>query len=338
MIGFAKRSVYPNLGLAERSGALFEVAPDIASLRLGWVNVYFLGEPGASHWVLVDSGPPGFASRIRLAAQERFGPGAKPAAIILTHGHFDHSGGLHQLLQHWNVTVFAHRMELPFLNGRCSYPPADPTVGGGIISWLSVFFPRKAIVLGSHVQPLPNDGKMPGLAGWRWIHTPGHTPGHVSLFREHDRALIAGDAFATLRQESFWAGLFQTPGFFGPPAYFTTDWQAARESAEHLAAMKPKLIGAGHGIPLRGEEMLSLFRNFAGHFDSIALPRKGRYLKHPVLAGNTGILSIPPAPENRFLRNLIWLGLIGGGAWLAANLVTRHRDKELRQGPKLENQ
>jgi hypothetical protein len=95
--------------------------------------------------------------------------------------------------------------------------------------------------------------------------------------------------------------------------------------------MKPKLIGAGHGIPLRGEEMLSLFRNFAGHFDSVALPQQGRYLKHPVLAGSTGILSIPPAPKNRLLRNLLWLGLIGSGAWIITRLVARNRDNESRK-------
>ena len=40
------------------------------------------------------------------------------------------------------------------------------------------------------------------MPGWRWVHTPGHTAGHVSLFRDADRTLIAGDAFVTTKQES----------------------------------------------------------------------------------------------------------------------------------------
>ena len=48
---------------------------------------------------------------------------------------------------------------------------------------------------------LPSDGTVPHLPDFKWIHTPGHTPGHISLFREKDQALIVGDAFVTVKQE-----------------------------------------------------------------------------------------------------------------------------------------
>src|SRR5690606_25960155 len=116
---------------------------------------------------------------------------------ILTHGHFDHVGGIEQLVQEWEVPVYAHPMELPYLTGKSSYPPGDPAVGGGAIAMLSPLYPRGPIDLGPHVQPLPEDGSVPGMAGWRWIATPGHSPGHVALFRDADRTLIAGDALVT---------------------------------------------------------------------------------------------------------------------------------------------
>lgn len=49
---------------------------------------------------------------------------------------------------------------------------------------------------------LPSDGSVPGPSEWRWLHTPGHTAGHVSLFRERDGLLLAGDALATVDQDS----------------------------------------------------------------------------------------------------------------------------------------
>ena len=52
------------------------------------------------------------------------------------------------------------------------------------------------------MQALPEDGSIPHLPDWEWIYTPGHSPGHVSFFREKDLTLIVGDAFVTVKQES----------------------------------------------------------------------------------------------------------------------------------------
>ena len=72
------------------------VPSDLAYLTIGVVNVCLFGRPGAPNggWVLIDAGLPGSASRIRRAAHEWIGPWARPSAIVLTHGHFDHVGAL----------------------------------------------------------------------------------------------------------------------------------------------------------------------------------------------------------------------------------------------------
>src|SRR3954447_4402179 len=178
---------------------------DVAYLRTGIVNVILYGRPGApgGSWVLVDAGLPGSAGRIRHAAEEWIGPWARPAATGLTHGHFDHVGALSELVRHWDVPVYAHRLELPYLTGRSAYPPPDPTVGGGVMARTSPLFPNHAYDFRPHVMPLPAEGIVPFLPDWRWIPTPGHSPGHVSFFRDSDRTLIAGDAFVTQKQESF---------------------------------------------------------------------------------------------------------------------------------------
>src|SRR5215210_3283351 len=251
------------------------VAPDLAYLRTGIVNVCLSGRPGAPNgsWVLIDAGLPGMATRILRAAQEWIGPWARPAGIVLTHGHFDHVGSLRTLAEQWDVPVYAHRLEHPYLSGRSAYPPPDPTVGGGAMAALSGLYPRGPINMGQRLRALPEDGSVPGMPGWRWIHTPGHTPGHVSFFREKDRTLVAGDAFVTTRQESALAVLTQWPELHGPPAYFTPDWEAARDSVERLAALEPLRVIAGHGRPLRGEQMLAGLHHLADRFVQEAVPQ-----------------------------------------------------------------
>src|SRR5918997_365282 len=117
----------PNLGRAPR-----RVTDDVAYLRTAIVNVFFYGTPDAGDrgWVLIDAGMPGSTQRIVDAAAERFGWGARPAAIVLTHGHFDHVGALKELARRWDAPVYAHPLELPYLTGRSPYPPPDPTLGG----------------------------------------------------------------------------------------------------------------------------------------------------------------------------------------------------------------
>ena len=276
-----------------------EVAPDIAYQRRLIVNVVFFGKAGAGsgRWVLRDAGIPGSTDDILRAAETRFGVGARPVGIIMTHGHFDHVGALEDLLELWNVPVYAHRLELPYLNGGSSYPPPDPGVGGGLMSAMSRFYPRGPVNVSDWLHTLPEDGAVPGMAGWRWIHTPGHTPGHISLWRATDRTLIAGDAFITTDQESAYAVTVQRPELHGPPMYYTTDWGAARKSVERLASLEPELVVCGHGRAMKGEAMRAALHTLAREFDRVAVPDKGRYVGRPAEADAHGVTYVPPKEQ-----------------------------------------
>jgi glyoxylase-like metal-dependent hydrolase (beta-lactamase superfamily II) len=263
---------------AEEVVQLDAVAAGVSGVRIILVNVFAVAHD--TGWTLIDAGLTGSGARLIEWARTQFGA-RPPSAIVLTHGHFDHVGAIDVLRRTWNVPIYCHPEELPYVTGARAYPPPDPTVGGGIMARMSALYPREPIDLENQVHPLPVDGTVPTLPGWRWIHTPGHSAGHVSLFRDADRTLIVGDAFCTTKQESFLAVATQRPELHGPPAYFTTDWDAARRSVELLAALRPAHIAPGHGRPMSGTETIQALQELAARFDEVARPEQGRYVEHP---------------------------------------------------------
>ena len=287
------------------------VTKDVVRLQVIMVNVYFISETkeGKTTWFLVDAGLGQCAARIKKTAEYLYGPGAKPEGILLTHGHFDHIGALVDLAQEWDVPIYAHPLEIPYLMGQSSYPPPDPTVGGGTLAAMASLYPKKPITVFSKIIRFSEDGQIPGLDDWRVIHTPGHTPGHVSFFRESDKTLIAGDAFVTVKQESLLAVLQQKQEVHGPPSYFTSDWQAAQRSVADLAALAPEIAACGHGKPMKSRQMRDQLTYLSEHFAEKAVPRHGRYVHHPAKANQSGVTEVPPAPSPSWVTQLGVAGL-----------------------------
>jgi glyoxylase-like metal-dependent hydrolase (beta-lactamase superfamily II) len=300
-----------------------EVTSGVAFMRCAMVNVAVIGD--RTRWILIDAGLPGYATSIREAAAGRFGAGSRPEAIVLSHGHFDHVGSLETLLEEWDVPVYAHRLEMPYLTGRSPYPPPDPLVGRGSMALLSRLYPRGPVDIGARLGELPSDGSVPSAPEWRWIHTPGHTPGHVSLFRDRDRTLLSADALITTKQESMLAVLAQRCELHGPPAYFTQDWDASRESVRALDRLDPQLVLAGHGQPWGGDDMRTRLRALAADFDAVERPRFGRYGKQPAIADETGVVMLPPDPLPPLLAGAGAMLATAGLVWMAQRHARRER-------------
>lgn len=254
----------------------WEVAAGVWGLRTLFANTAFIGRSG-SDWILVDTGLGNFAGSIMHIAREQFGK--PPQAIVLTHGHFDHVGNLKELLEEWKGTpVYAHPLELPYLTGKEDYPPADPSVGGGLMAVAAPLYPHRGIDLDAAVHPLPEDGTVPGAKGWAWVHTPGHSPGHISLFRPEDRVLVAGDALITVKQESAFAVITQHKELHGPPAYFTLDWVEAEKSVRKLALLDPQVLLAGHGLPMAVPELSPALAHLCKTFKELSVPTQGKFV------------------------------------------------------------
>lgn len=257
-----------------------EIKSDILVMNFTVVTACLVGTPrkNSNEWVLVDTGLENSGDYILKCVIERFGENSRPKAIILTHGHFDHVGSVIKLSELWNVPVYIHKLEMPYISGKKDYPLADPTVDEGMVAKMSPSFPHRRIDISFRAVELPSDGSVPGMPGWRWIHTPGHTEGHVSLFREKDRVLIVGDAFTTTKQESLLSVVTQREKISGPPKYLTTDWKAAEDSIKRLKDLNPLVVIPSHGKPMKGEDVTKHLEMLVNHFDEIAKPQQGKFV------------------------------------------------------------
>jgi glyoxylase-like metal-dependent hydrolase (beta-lactamase superfamily II) len=266
--------------LAAMTESTLQITPDILILQFTIVNACIVSASSTrgNQWILVDTGLENSGEFILQAAEEKFGKDSRPEAIILTHGHFDHVGSVIELSNHWEVPVYIHQLELPYITGKKDYPLADSTVDEGLVAKMSTTFPHRSINIGYRAAALPLDGSVPGIPGWEWIHTPGHTEGHISLFRKKDGVLIVGDAVSTIKQESLMSVLTQNEEISGPPKYLTTDWISAEKSVKRLSDLKPSLAIPSHGQPMKGEELTCHLEMLVNNFDKIAKPEQGRFV------------------------------------------------------------
>lgn len=131
--------------------------------------------------VLIDTGFPGQFEDIQVE-MERVGiPVDKLKVVILTHQDIDHIGSLPELLQRCgsNIKVYAHELDKPYIEGEL------PLLKDG-----NVENPPKGKVSNTVI-----DGQeLPYCGGIQILHTPGHTPGHISLYLKQSKTLIAGDS------------------------------------------------------------------------------------------------------------------------------------------------
>ncbi len=216
-------------------------------------NVYFV-RSGLS-WVLIDTSWPNRGQVIKQTAERLFGAGTRPAAILLTHTHGDHSGSALELARSWDLPVYVHPGELPLAAGKYLPQYGDP-IGRWLIGPLMRLMPRRAARMAAKAsiteaaQAFNPEAGVPGLPDWECIPTPGHTPGHVCFFRPGDRVLITGDAVLTLNFNSLRDLLRWKQRVSGPPWISTWNWPAAKQSVAALARLDPQVLAPGHGTPM----------------------------------------------------------------------------------------
>lgn len=214
-----------------------QLAEDVHQLK-GWprnaINVYVIGD------VLIDAATRQAEKRIMRQLA-----GRTIAAHALTHAHPDHQGSSHAVCERLGIPLWCGQGDVPAMEtpGAIKNPKAP--------RWLNRVQERFWTGPPHPVSRALGEGDE--VAGFTVLETPGHSPGHVSFWRESDRTLIVGDVLGNM---NFITGI---PGLNTPPDLFTPDPARNRESARRLAELRPALACFGHGAPLRDPGKLSEF-------------------------------------------------------------------------------
>jgi hydroxyacylglutathione hydrolase len=194
----------------------------LSSFPPNLINAYLVED------VLVDARTP--ASR-RSVLRELHG--REVTAHVVTHAHPDHFGSSHAVCEALGIPLLAGAADVHAI--ETASPPLPPG--------------RRARLLQNGPMPDPHPvaralGEGDEIAGFTVLETPGHTPGHIALWRASDRTLIGGDVF------------FNLPRLGPPPKLLTLDPAANRESMRRLAALRPALALFGHGPAVRDPQKL----------------------------------------------------------------------------------
>jgi len=204
------------------------------------INAYLIGD------VLVDTGVKQSAEKIPGLLADR-----QLSAIALTHAHGDHAGSARRLADRLGVPVWCgERDRQAAETGRLAVAPALRRPRLAALANAAAGFDGVPVA-----RTLAEGDALP--AGFTVLDTPGHSPGHVSFWREADRTLICGDVFFNMHL------LTTIPGLRQPPRLFTTDPAENRRSERRLAALEPATVGFGHG-PVLSEDAARRLRDF-GH-------------------------------------------------------------------------
>ena len=180
--------------------------------------------------VLMDTGLPGMHGQIEAEMVKLGVPLSRLQAVILTHQDIDHIGCVPELRAMVpGLQVYAHELERPYIEG------SEPLLKRELPPQLQHLFDQP---YHAKVDATLQDGEVgwPTLGGIRVIATPGHTPGHISLYLERSGVLLAGDAMPCDEGQ-----------LHAPTNQTTPDLPTAMESLRKLTELPLNAVVCFHG-------------------------------------------------------------------------------------------
>lgn len=212
-----------------------EVIPGVYQLAV-WNSAIFVlvGES----ITLVDTGTKGSGRGIIEFVKNLGRSPEEISQVITTHHHFDHIGSLAEVKNASpTAAVAVHSLDAPYVAGEQPLPSPFQSRLLGILAWplTALFAPSPAAV---DIR-LVDGAELEGMGGIKVIHTPGHTPGSISLHLPALGLVIAGDAMQR------WGGKLGLP-----PRLFTADMEQGKESIKKLAELDFQILCLSHFSPI----------------------------------------------------------------------------------------
>lgn len=202
-------------------------------------NAYVIGS--SNKYLLVDSGVAKDARAILTELEEAGFPLTNLVGLVLTHTHSDHSGGASKIISETGVSVFAHKDEVPYIEKSMTLPWKSAWKRS--LFWLSdhLIMQREQCSVDYKLDHLD---QIEGFIGLQVLHTPGHTPGSLSLYHQDKKFLLCGDALFNANPVTGIAGLRL------PLKMVTLNNDLAYESVAYLASLDIEILCCGHGAPI----------------------------------------------------------------------------------------
>jgi glyoxylase-like metal-dependent hydrolase (beta-lactamase superfamily II) len=194
--------------------------------------------------ILVDTGMPGQLAEIRAAMEHAGVPFDKLSKVILTHQDLDHIGGLPAILKAVDhpVEVLAHQEDKPYIEGDKPPLKMNPERVAKMLESVPAEQRQRVQALfgtpiTAKVDKTVEDGEvLPYCGGITVIFTPGHTPGHISLYLHESKTLITGDALVAANGE-----------LLGPNPEVTPDMETALKSLKKFTKYDIETVICYHG-------------------------------------------------------------------------------------------
>ncbi len=214
-----------------------EIIPQVHHLSGGFVNFYLIAEPDSL--TLIDTGLSRHFKTTLHAISQWGRSSADLKRILITHSDGDHMGALADLKAICGARIYASAIEAQAIE------KAQPSRALKVHGWQAQLFKVVTPLLKAkpaHIDELLEDGQvLPILGGLRVINTPGHTPGHISLYAPAAKILFCGDSMVAEKN-----GMLRCSRGMN-----TWDEAKAKESVKIQQALGAEIVCSGHGPIVR---------------------------------------------------------------------------------------
>ncbi len=231
---------------------LYRIRIDYSEGGIGHVDVFLIQNNEDDEYTMIDAGFQSTSSELLSTIHDEFGDNIRISRLVITHIHYDHYGGVNQVVSRFSSRVMMHQREMEVVNALSRAVSEEGVSWLRLLSVPNMVMDKVLKIISQERKNIPRPNQLingelsiESISGtWRIIHTPGHTPGHVCLYNNDNGALISGDHL--LPQETSNVPFYPIEGY-NP----LRDYLASLTTVKRI---KPSIVIPSHGEPFSSAE------------------------------------------------------------------------------------